>query len=91
MFDANADGKTETVDWNDLHEVSIMTSDEGPFVEDLYWILRGTKSGCAVPNSAEGMPELLVRLQTLPGFDNEAVVRSIASTRYASFDVWKRA
>ncbi len=97
VFDATAvtrhmaDGRTETVDWDDLQEVSIMTNDEGPFVEDMYWLLRGAKGGCAVPNSAEGMSELLTRLQALPGFDNEAVVRSIASTSYASFDVWKRA
>lgn len=86
------DGKTESVRWDDLREVSIITTDKGPAEEDLYFVLIGAdgKSGCAVPQSAAGCDALLRRLQTLPGFDNEAAIKAMASTGNARFLLWKK-
>lgn len=86
------DGRTEHVRWDELESVVIVTTDEGPMVEDVYWLLaaRGGKSGCAVPGSAEGMDALLDRLQRLPGFDNEAVIRAMACTENTTFVCWRR-
>jgi hypothetical protein len=86
------DGREETIAWGDLAEVKIVTTDEGPWVDDVYWLLidgTGT-AGCAVPGSAEGHQELLRRLQELPGFDNEQVVRAMGSTTNAEFVCWRR-
>jgi hypothetical protein len=83
-------GKTETVQWDDLQEVGIITTNEGPFQEDVYWILTGSKGGCAVSGGAQGMKELLERLQKLPRFDNETVIRAMGSTRNDKFQCWKR-
>ena len=86
------DGATETVRWEDLTEVGIITTDEGPFVEDVFWILVGAdeRTGCAVAQGAEGNEELLARLQKLPGFDNEAVIQAMGSTTNARFTCWQR-
>jgi hypothetical protein len=83
-------GKTETVRWDDLKEVGIITTDEGPFNEDVYWILEGINGGCAVSGGAEGMKELLGRLQKLPGFDNKAVIEAMGSTQNNRFLCWRR-
>jgi hypothetical protein len=83
-------GKTETVRWDDLQEVGIITTDEGPFSEDVYWILAGSEGGCAVSGGAQGMNELLERLQKLPGFNNEVVIKAMGSTRNDKFQCWKR-
>jgi hypothetical protein len=86
------DGKTETVRWSDLQEVCILTTDDGPYVDDVIWILAGVDGGgCAVPSETQGMKELLPRLQELPGFDNEAVIKAMGSTSNARFVCWKRA
>jgi hypothetical protein len=87
-----ADGRSEHVRWDELEEVGIITTDEGPFAEDVYWILvaRGGNGGCAVPSGAEGADALLARLQELPGFDNEVVIRAMASTENARFVCWRR-
>jgi hypothetical protein len=87
-----ADGRTERVRWDDLTDVAIVTTDEGPWGEDVFWVLTGAglKSGCIIPGSAEGVDRLLQRLQELPGFDNEAVIAAMASADHASFPVWKR-
>lgn len=83
-------GKTETVRWDDLQEVGIITTDEGPFNEDVYWVLLGNKGGCAISGGAQGMKKLLERLQTLPSFDNEAVIKAMGSTKNGKFQCWKR-
>ena len=84
------DGRTERVRWNELEEISIVTTADGPLTEDVFWMLRGTSGGCAVPGEARGINELLARLQQLPGFDNEAVVHAMGSTSNATFVCWKR-
>ncbi len=86
-----ASGQQETVRWDALQEVSIITSDEGPFVDDLHWVLLGVPGGCAVAGSAAGASELLARLQSLPGFNNEAVIQAMGSTSNARFVCWTRA
>jgi hypothetical protein len=78
-------GKVESVTWDDLQQVFIITTDEGPFQEDVYWMLAGSSSGCAVPGSAQGVKELLPRLQALPGFKNEAVIEAMGSAQNAKF------
>jgi hypothetical protein len=86
------DGREESVRWDDLAEVGIMTTDDGPFGEDVYWLLIGQdlKHGCVVPASAEGMDELLKRLQRLPGFDNGKVIQAMSCTSNERFLIWKR-
>lgn len=86
------DGVEETIRWDDLHEVVIVTTDEGPWQDDVFLMLVAAdgKSGCVVPQSAEGSQQLLERLQQLPGFDSGAVVEAMGSTSEATFPCWKR-
>ena len=86
------DGVQETIRWDELYEVEIITTDEGPRQEDVFFLLIASdgKSGCAVPQSSEGSKQLLERLQKLPGFDNEAVISAMGSTSMARFVCWKR-
>ena len=62
------DGVQETVTWSDLTEVGILTTDEGPLQEDVFWILLGSggSTGCCVPQSSEGADKLLGSFERLP-------------------------
>ncbi|MGE4545946.1 MAG: hypothetical protein AB7D06_17800 [Pedobacter sp.] len=86
------DGVQESVRWDDLVEVGILTTDEGPWSEDVFWLLLASdlKSGCAVPQGAEGANKLLEALQTLPEFDNEAVIKAMGSSSNAKFVCWRK-
>ncbi|MEP6669218.1 MAG: hypothetical protein ABJF10_08700 [Chthoniobacter sp.] len=86
------DGVEETIRWDDLHEVGILTTDEGPWLEDVFFLLIGSdgKSGCVVPQLAEGCKELVERLQRLPNFNNEALIKAMGSAVNAQFVCWKR-
>ncbi|MFN7975846.1 MAG: hypothetical protein U0166_26500, partial [Acidobacteriota bacterium] len=86
------DGKVESVRWDDLQSVAIVTNALGPWVDDLSFVLRGSgDEGCVVPQGEACRMELLPRLQALPGFDNLAVVAAMGSTGDAFFPCWSRA
>jgi hypothetical protein len=87
---ARPSGLVETVGWDDLKEVAIVTTDEGPFATDVMWLLVGEESGCVVPQGATGEDELLGRLQSLPGFNNEAVIEAMGSTSNRKFVCWEK-
>ena len=84
------DGRVEEVLWNDLVEVRIVTTSEGPFAEDVFWLLIGAdgNNGVAVPGSA-ATGDLLDRLQALPGFDHEQMIVAMGSTDEAQFICWQ--
>lgn len=89
-------GAVEHVDWADLVEVAILTTDEGPFVEDVFFLLIGAfdeagqpKSGVALDHGAVQGP-ILDRLLALPGFDHEAFIQAMGSASNATFVCWRR-
>ncbi len=86
------DGVTESIRWEDVAEVGIVTTDEGPFAEDVFILLLSAdkKQGCCIPQGASGSQELLGRLQKLPGFDNKALIGAMGSTANANFTCWKK-
>jgi len=84
------DGTVERVSWADLQRVEVVTTDEGPFVPDVFWVLHGTDGGCAVPQGATGDSALLERLQTLPGFDNKAFIDAMTCASDRRFLCWQR-
>jgi hypothetical protein len=81
---------THRVRWVDLERIAIRTTDDGPFAEDLFWVLLGSRgSGFVIP-SALVSAELIMRLQQFPGFDNEAMIRAMQSIDNAVFECWRR-
>ena len=82
-------GSVDEVRWDDLRRVEILTTDEGPFLEDFFWVLHGSAGGVVLDASDVERFGLLSRLQQLPGFDNEAVIRASCSTENARFLCWE--
>ena len=83
-------GPALRLEFHDLQRVAIRTTDEGPFAEDVFWILTAEKQVCIIPQGAEGQVELFDQLLKLPGFDCQAMVVAMSSTENAEFECWKR-
>jgi hypothetical protein len=83
-------GEFEKVDWNDLVSVEIITTDKGPFLPDVFWVLHGSSTGCMIPQGATGETELLNRLQKLPGFQNYVLIKAMMSMENARFLCWQK-
>lgn len=84
----NPDGTIGTVEWQDLQTVDLITTDDGPFLPDVFWVLRSSATTCIVPGGATGESELLQRLQQLPGFRNDLILMSSIDNR--RFVLWER-
>jgi len=85
------DGRQEAVGWEDLVEVAIRTTPEGPWREDVFFLLTGRDGGgVAVPQGEAVELELLGWLQALPGFDHQRVVEAMSCAEDALFVCWRR-
>lgn len=82
-----------TLRWEALCEVSIRTTDEGPWSPDVFWRLHDA-SGEAVlviPSGATGEGELLEAMQArLPGFDSAALIDAMGCTDDRLFMLWQK-
>ncbi len=83
-------GTIQSIAWDELRRVEIVTTDEGPFLPDSFWVLTGEKNQCIIAQGAQGESLLLERLQSLPEFDNEALISAIGSTSNERFLCWDR-
>lgn len=86
----NPDGRVSSISWNELNEVVLETTDEGPDLPDVFCLLIGFDQTVVVPQGATGEEALLKRMQRLSGFDNNAFIAAMASTGNAKFCCWKR-
>jgi len=73
-----------------LESVTILTTDDGPFAEDVFWILATKDKRLVIPSGAEGIDVLIEVLQRKPGFNNEAVIAAMACVEVDRFECWSR-
>ena len=82
-------GAIETIDWSDLRCVEIVTTDQGPFLPDVFWVLTGKENErCTIAQGARGEETLIDHLLNLPGFDNESMIRAMGSVSNERFLCW---
>lgn len=85
------DGQCESVHWGALAHVAILTTADGPFGPDLFWVLVDLAgNGCVIPGQAGIAEALLERVQKLPGFDNATFIKAMSSTEEAKFPLWTK-
>jgi hypothetical protein len=82
----------EQIRWDDVEEIRIITTDGGPFSEDVFFALLDRENkGCLIPHDAAVRCKLLETLQSrFTGVDDAAIIRAMASTSNQSFLIWKR-
>ena len=74
-----------------LVKIEIITTDQGPFAQDLFWHLTDEIGQTAIiPGGATDATELLDRLGSLTGFNHMAVMSAMSSTENARFQIWSR-
>lgn len=85
-----SDGTIERVSWDDLRKVRIVTTDQGPYLEDVFFILEGSKDGVVITQEWATKLSLVDKLQELPAFDNQAFIAAMGCTDNNSFLVWSK-
>ena len=84
---------TRRAEWKEISEVRIQTTDEGPFLEDVFFgIHTGSESApqVIVPHDDAVRGHLLEELQRrLPGLDDSAVVEAMGCCQRRTFVIWR--
>ena len=84
------DGKTESVNWNDLKQFDVITRITDSEACSLYWVLHGTLNGCVIAQGAIGEARLLERLQKLPDFNSTRFTEAMSCAENRTFVCWKK-
>lgn len=81
----------EHVPWADIVRVRIMTNDQGPWLEDVFFVVDGKNGqGCVVPHDLAVRSGLLEALQTrLEGVNSAAVIEAMLSVDNQVFTIWE--
>ncbi len=82
----------EQINWSAVEEILIITTDQGPYQEDVFFALGGPNGkGCLVPHGAAVRTKLLEELQArFPRLDDNEVIEAMGSTSNNTFLVWKK-
>jgi hypothetical protein len=81
----------EHVSWPDIERVRILTTDQGPQTEDVFFVIDGKNgTGCMVSQELAVRGKLLDALQTrLEGVDNAAIIEAMMSVENRVFTIWE--
>jgi hypothetical protein len=84
------DEPEESMRWDDLHEIRIITTDEGPMLPDAFWRFSSRDREIVFPQMALGEKSVIDRAMKLPGYDYDQSIAAMRSTDNAEFIVWRR-
>lgn len=75
---------------DDLDEIGVETTDQGPFVEDVFWILKKGKMRIRIGDPHPVFKMLMDTLGSLEGFDWQPFVEAQSCTDNRYFMCWRR-
>jgi len=78
--------------WADVTRARIITTSDGPWAEDVYFVLDTAEGkGCIIPHAAAVRTKLLEEMQArLAGIDDHKVIEAMGSTSKNSFVIWEK-
>lgn len=82
--------KTEQIDWNEIEEIKLINTDEGPFLPDVWLILMGNGKGCSIPQGSDGWNKVYDIVSKYDGFNFENVIKSASCTDNETFELWQK-
>lgn len=83
-------GESSFLPWELIRGIVIQTNDSGPLGADVWWFAAGDEGSVTFPMGASGEKEALAYFQTLPGFDNHALIDAMSCTDNATFLLWQK-
>ena len=88
-----ADGpfaRRTSVRLEDIREIGIETTDGGPFVEDVFWLINRDTDGLRIPSDSPVFKSLMDVFGSFDGFDWEPFTAAMACTDRRYFPCWTR-
>ncbi len=80
---------TESIRWDQVREIMLVTTSDGPFSPDVWYVFAGDGTGCSVPSEAKGFDQLWeVFKSRFPTIDYQAMIA--AGTGDEKKVIWKK-
>ena len=80
---------TELIRWDEINEIRLVTTSDGPLLPDMWYLFVGDDGGCSVPSEAKGFDQLWDIFKTrFPGFDYQGIIQ--AGTSDDQRVLWKK-
>lgn len=84
-----SDGTIERVRWDALKTVVIVTTDQGPWLEDVFFVFESEDAGVVISQEWSVKLNLLDLMERkLEGLDNEQLIAAMGCTDNARFTIW---
>lgn len=80
----------ESIRWEEIEEVLLANTDDGPFLPDVWMVLKGNDKVCSVPQGSHGWDDIYNIVSKYPGFNFEAVIASASCTTNELFVAWRK-
>ena len=83
---------TKTFKWSDVEKIEIITTSDGPWNEDFWWLfyLEGNEVPIDIAQGVKGNEEIFNVLEKhFVGHDGKSVISALGSTSNARFLVWE--
>ena len=81
--------KSGQVRWDNISEIKLINTDEGPWLPDVWLALSDNEGACLIPQSAKGYDEVYDIVSKYEGFDFENVINSMSFPFNAFPNHWK--
>ena len=82
--------KTEQVLWENIQQIKLINTDQGPWSPDVWLALLGNEDGCLIPQGAKGYNEVYDIVSKYEGFNFDNVIKSMACACNNEFDLWTK-
>ena len=79
------------IDKEDIISVQIQTTDEGPWLDDMFFCLQTSEAdGLVISNDMSGGKDVADFVLELDGLDETSFIEAMGSTSNRIFEVWKK-
>ena len=76
--------------WSEVNHVSILTTSDGPFCEDVFFVIKTDKGTICIDQSQATDIKLFEQFARLKGFSYEQTILAMGCTDDAVFPCWER-
>jgi hypothetical protein len=76
--------------WSEVNHVGILTTSDGPFFDDVFFIIRTDQTAVCIALGDAVKIQLLSYFEKFPGFKWDKAVEAMTYTTEASFECWDR-
>lgn len=87
----NTSDGLKTISWDEISRITIVTTDHGPFIEDVFFVIEGSGSAMIVTHEDATRLNLMDALGShLTGINYEQAIEAMTCTDNNSFVIFER-